>query len=31
VSVPLEQGREIKAVQLPSNATIHVFDVQLVD
>ena len=30
VSVPLEQGREIKAVQLPSNATIHVFDVQLV-
>ena len=31
VSVPLEQGREIEAVQLPSNATIHVFDVQLVD
>jgi hypothetical protein len=30
VSVPLEQGRQIEAVQLPSNASIHVFDVRVV-
>jgi hypothetical protein len=30
VSVPLEQGREIEAVQLPSNASLHVFDVRVV-
>lgn len=30
VSVPLEAGRTVEAVQLPSNATIHVFDVQVV-
>lgn len=30
VSIPLEPGRTVEAVQLPSNPTIHVFDVQIV-
>ncbi|WP_133249850.1 NEW3 domain-containing protein [Brachybacterium endophyticum] len=30
VGVPLDSGKEIEAVQLPANATIHVFDLQIV-